>query len=138
MVLTPPVFHQRVTPKIFREEMGAAEEKGEHARLSSFIGSIAVADLIKSTLGPKGRKSSSINNLYKFINLYIYIGMDKILVSAPGEHPGAGSVTVTNDGATILKALPVDNAAAKILVDISKTQDANGAAGLVADALCGF
>jgi T-complex protein 1 subunit beta len=36
-------------------------------------------------------------------------------------------VTVTNDGATILKSLPVDNAAAKILVDISKTQDTNGA-----------
>jgi len=95
----------RVTPKIFNEGMGAGEEKGEIARLSAFVGSIAVADLVKSTLGPKG--------------------MDKILVSTDGESPMSGKVTVTNDGATILKSLPVDNAAAKILVDISKTQDAN-------------
>ncbi len=33
---------------------GATEEKGESARLSSFLGAIAVADLVKSTLGPKG------------------------------------------------------------------------------------
>jgi T-complex protein 1 subunit beta len=33
---------------------GAQEEKGEMARLSSFIGAIAVADLVKTTLGPKG------------------------------------------------------------------------------------
>ena len=78
---------------------GATEEKGEHARLSSFVGAMALADLVKSTLGPKG--------------------MDKILVSmGQGNH-----VTVTNDGATILKSIYVDNAAAKVLVDISKAQD---------------
>ena len=60
---------------------------------------MAIADLVKSTLGPKG--------------------MDKILVSmGQGNH-----VTVTNDGATILKSIYVDNAAAKVLVDISKAQD---------------
>jgi len=32
----------------------ASEEKGEQARLSAFVGAIAVADLVKSTLGPKG------------------------------------------------------------------------------------
>jgi T-complex protein 1 subunit beta len=42
---------------------------------------------------------------------------DKILQSQSGD------VTVTNDGATILKRLTLDNPAAKILVDISKTQD---------------
>ena len=36
---------------------GASEEKGEMARLSSFVGAIAVADLVKSTLGPKGMVS---------------------------------------------------------------------------------
>jgi chaperonin GroEL (HSP60 family) len=46
--------------------------------------------------------------------------MDKILQSMSE----GGRVTITNDGATILKAVPIDNAAAKILVDISKTQDA--------------
>lgn len=78
----------------------AEEEKAETARLSSFIGAIAIGDLIKSTLGPKG--------------------MDKILV-AHGR--GAGQIQVTNDGATILKAIGVDNPAAKILVDMSKVQD---------------
>jgi len=78
----------------------AEEEKSEIARLSSFVGAIAIGDLIKSTLGPKG--------------------MDKILISS-GRN--AGQVEITNDGATILKAIGVDNPAAKILVDISKTQD---------------
>lgn len=32
----------------------AQEEKGEHARMSSFVGAIAIGDLVKSTLGPKG------------------------------------------------------------------------------------
>uniref|UniRef100_A0A1B0DIB3 T-complex protein 1 subunit beta n=1 Tax=Phlebotomus papatasi TaxID=29031 RepID=A0A1B0DIB3_PHLPP len=78
----------------------AQEEKGEIARLSSFVGAIAIGDLVKSTLGPKG--------------------MDKILVS---HGRNAGEVMVTNDGATILKAVGVDNPAAKILVDMSKVQD---------------
>ncbi|GLV45145.1 Chaperonin containing TCP1 subunit 2 [Carabus blaptoides fortunei] len=78
----------------------AEEEKAEIARMSSFIGAIAIGDLVKSTLGPKG--------------------MDKILV-AHGR--SAGQVEVTNDGATILKSIGVDNPAAKILVDMSKVQD---------------
>uniref|UniRef100_H2MSM3 Chaperonin containing TCP1, subunit 2 (beta) n=1 Tax=Oryzias latipes TaxID=8090 RepID=H2MSM3_ORYLA len=82
---------------IFRS--GADEEKAETARLSSFVGAIAIGDLVKSTLGPKG--------------------MDKILLSG-GK---SGTVTVTNDGATILKAIGVDNPAAKVLVDMSKVQD---------------
>ena len=85
---------------IFKE--GAGEEKDETARISSFVGAIAIGDLVKSTLGPKG--------------------MDKILTG--GRHGGGGdSVIVTNDGATILKAVGVDNPAAKLLIDISKVQD---------------
>ncbi|RUS17694.1 T-complex protein 1 subunit beta [Endogone sp. FLAS-F59071] len=76
----------------------ATEERAENARLSSFIGAIAVGDLVKSTLGPKG--------------------MDKILQSA-----STGEIIVTNDGATILKSIALDNAAAKVLVNISKVQD---------------
>ncbi|EEC79674.1 T-complex protein 1 subunit beta [Oryza sativa Japonica Group] len=77
----------------------ATEEKGERARMASFVGGMAISDLVKTTLGPKG--------------------MDKILQST-----GRGrSVTVTNDGATILKSLHIDNPAAKVLVDISKVQD---------------
>lgn len=78
----------------------AEEEKAEIARLSSFVGAIAIGELVKSTLGPKG--------------------MDKILV-AHGR--SAGQVQVTNDGATILKSVGVDNPAAKILVDMSRVQD---------------
>lgn len=69
---------------------------------SSFIGAIAVADLVKTTLGPRG--------------------MDKILVPLAAG-PKNKHISVTNDGATILRSMHVDNPAAKILIDISKTQD---------------
>eukprot|EP00744_Colponema_vietnamica_P000977 GILI01001682.1.p1 GENE.GILI01001682.1~~GILI01001682.1.p1 ORF type:complete len:538 (+),score=206.95 GILI01001682.1:78-1691(+) len=88
-------------PQIFKDE--AQEEKGENARLNAFVGAIAVGELVKSTLGPKG--------------------MDKILQPLAGPARGQ-NLTITNDGATILKSVHVDNAAAKILIDISKTQDA--------------
>eukprot|EP00485_Elphidium_margaritaceum_P006322 CAMPEP_0202704838 /NCGR_PEP_ID=MMETSP1385-20130828/17458_1 /ASSEMBLY_ACC=CAM_ASM_000861 /TAXON_ID=933848 /ORGANISM="Elphidium margaritaceum" /LENGTH=547 /DNA_ID=CAMNT_0049362951 /DNA_START=128 /DNA_END=1771 /DNA_ORIENTATION=+ len=88
-------------PRVFHNEhQGHEIQKGDHARLSSFIGAIAVADLVKTTLGPKG--------------------MDKMMVST-GPH--GGDPVITNDGATILKQIPVDNPAAKILVNISMTQD---------------
>uniref|UniRef100_A0A6A7FN31 T-complex protein 1 subunit beta n=1 Tax=Hirondellea gigas TaxID=1518452 RepID=A0A6A7FN31_9CRUS len=78
----------------------AEEERSETARLSSFIGAIAIGDLVRSTLGPRG--------------------MDKILVSMGRTE---GQIEVTNDGATILRNIGVDNPAAKILVNISKAQD---------------
>jgi T-complex protein 1 subunit beta len=79
----------------------AEEERGEFARLSSFVGAIAIGDLIKTTLGPKG--------------------MDKILLVGGQGQPD--SVQVTNDGATILKSVGIDNPAAKVLVEISMVQD---------------
>ncbi|CAH1798138.1 unnamed protein product [Owenia fusiformis] len=79
---------------------GGEEEKSEFARMSSFVGAIAIGELIKSTLGPKG--------------------MDKILQSS---NPVNGGIQVTNDGATILRSIGVDNPAAKVLVEISKVQD---------------
>lgn len=84
--------------RILKNEAG--EEKAEIARLSLFVGVIAIGDLVKSTLGPKG--------------------MDKILIA---QGRSAGQVQVTNDGATILKSVGVDNPAAKILVDMSRVQD---------------
>ena len=77
----------------------AQVDKGENARMASFVGALAISDLVKSTLGPKG--------------------MDKILQSMTMQ----GQITITNDGATILKSIHIDNAAAKVLVEISKTQD---------------
>ena len=89
--------------------------QGENARLSSFIGAIAIADLVKTTLGPKG--------------------MDKILQRI-SEHDQ--SVSVTNDGATILKSVNLDNAAAKVLVDIARVQDDEVGDGTTSVAvLCG-
>lgn len=76
----------------------ATEEKAENARLASFVGAIAVGDLVKSTLGPKG--------------------MDKIIQTRGGK-----GMIVTNDGATILKSIHLDNAAAKVLVNLAKVQD---------------
>ena len=80
----------------------ATEEKNEMSRISSFVGAIAIADLVKSTLGPKG--------------------MDQILQPMSDEG-GNNRIQITNDGATILKSVYVDNGAAKILIDCSKTQD---------------
>jgi len=77
----------------------ARVDTGDQARLSSFVGAIAIADLVKSTLGPKG--------------------MDKILQSVSEKE----SIQITNDGATILKSLHVANPAAKVLIDLSSVQD---------------
>lgn len=77
----------------------ASEERAENARMSAFVGAIAVGDLVKTTLGPKG--------------------MDKLLQSASDPD----RLLVTNDGATILKSIPLDNPAAKVLVNIAKVQD---------------
>lgn len=82
---------------------GADEERAEIARMSSFVGAVAIGDLVKSTLGPKG--------------------MDKILVKGDPSSGQEPEIVVTNDGATILKSIGVDNPAAKILVDLAKVQD---------------
>ncbi|KAA6388707.1 MAG: putative T-complex protein 1 subunit beta [Streblomastix strix] len=78
---------------------GAQEERQENARMSNSAGAIALKELLQSTLGPKG--------------------MDKILQGVTNSK----DVIITNDGATIVKALAADNAAAKILINLSITQD---------------
>ncbi|CAL1205543.1 unnamed protein product [Candida parapsilosis] len=83
--------------QIFKDQV--EEDRAENARMSAFVGAIAVGDLVKSTLGPKG--------------------MDKLLQSASNPDHSI----VTNDGATILKSIPFENPAAKVLVNISKVQD---------------
>jgi chaperonin GroEL (HSP60 family) len=92
---------------------------------------MAITDLAKTTLGPKGMvcpcavhrifllctKDGSCSNATAFsfkITYYLIYVQDKILQST-----GRGrNVTVTNDGATILKSLHIDNPAAKVLVGI--------------------
>lgn len=76
---------------------GATTEKGDEARLASLIGATAISDMVKTTLGP--------------------CGMDKILQSI------SGGMRITNDGATILKSVIIENPAARVLIDISRVQD---------------
>lgn len=95
-------------------DTNADEERGEIARMSAFVGAMAIADLVKTTLGPKG--------------------MDKILQSL--SH--ADTINVTNDGATILKSIVIDNPAAHLIVELSQAQDSEVGDGTTSVAvLCG-
>ncbi|KJH44637.1 T-complex protein 1, beta subunit [Dictyocaulus viviparus] len=100
----------------------AQEERGASARLSSFVGAIAIGDLVKSTLGPKGMVRFVVwcRTDPLLLDSQLCQFKDKILISGSGEYQG---IKITNDGATILKSIGVDNPAAKVLVDMSMTQD---------------
>src|SRR2546427_6053818 len=76
---------------------GTEREKGKGAVFNNIAAARAVADAVKSTLGPKG--------------------MDKMLVDSLGD------VTITNDGGTILKEIEIAHASAKMIVEVAKTQD---------------
>ncbi|OEH78446.1 t-complex protein beta subunit [Cyclospora cayetanensis] len=101
-----------VGPSVLKQ--GAQEDKGDTARLQYFVGAIAVGDLVKSTLGPKG--------------------LDKILLPMQVDAARREKPTVTNDGATILKSVWLENPAAKILADLALQQDmvcGDGTTGVV-------
>jgi len=76
---------------------GTKREKGKGAQSNNIMAAKAISDAVKSTLGPKG--------------------MDKMLVDSMGD------VVVTNDGATILKEIDVEHPAAKMIVEVAKSQD---------------
>ena len=76
---------------------GTQRRKDKEAQFNNIDAAKAVADSVRSTLGPKG--------------------MDKMLVNTIGD------VVITNDGVTILKELDVQHPAAKMLVEVAKTQD---------------
>ena len=75
----------------------ALQEKGKDAQKNNIMAAKLVADIVKSSLGPRG--------------------LDKMLVDSLGD------VTITNDGATILKEIDAQHPAAKMMVEISKTID---------------
>lgn len=79
------------------------KEKPAEIRSSNIVAAKAVSDAIRTSLGPKG--------------------MDK-MIEAPN-----GDVTITNDGATILKQMKVLHPAAKMLVELSKAQDTDAGDG---------
>ncbi|TLX94713.1 MAG: thermosome subunit [Thaumarchaeota archaeon] len=75
----------------------ALQQKGRDAQKNNIAAAKLVAELVRTSLGPRG--------------------MDKMLVDSLGD------VTITNDGATILKEIDVQHPAAKMMVEISKTVD---------------
>jgi archaeal chaperonin len=85
------------TPVIILRE-GTRRDKGKDAQFNNISAARAIADAVRSSLGPRG--------------------MDKMLVDNMGD------VVITNDGVTILKEMDVQHPAAKMLVEVAKTQDA--------------
>src|SRR5919199_5923231 len=76
---------------------GTTQTKGHEAKRNNITAAKTIAEVVRSSLGPRG--------------------MDKMLVSSIGD------VTITNDGAAILKEIDVEHPAAKMMVEISKATD---------------
>jgi|TARA_B100000530_G_scaffold106317_1_gene65840 thermosome len=82
---------------IFILKEGTQRTRGRSAQSNNIAAAKAVADAVRSTLGPKG--------------------MDKMLVDSMGD------VVITNDGATILKEMDIEHPAAKMIIEVAKTQE---------------
>jgi thermosome len=82
---------------IFILREGSKRTHGSDAQHNNIMAAKAVAEAVRTTLGPKG--------------------MDKMLVDALGD------VVITNDGATILKEMDIEHPGAKMIVEVAKTQD---------------
>jgi thermosome len=78
-------------------KQGTARSKGRETQRSNITASKVIGEIVKSTFGPRG--------------------MDKMLVDTLGD------VTITSDGATVLDEIDVQNPAAKMIVEVAKTQD---------------
>ncbi|ORZ32917.1 chaperonin Cpn60/TCP-1 family [Catenaria anguillulae PL171] len=93
---------------IVREQASKSRLRGLEAQKSHILAAKAVTNIVKTSLGPRG--------------------LDKILVSPDGD------ITITNDGATILSEMHVEHQIAKLLVELSKSQDdeiGDGTTGVV-------
>src|ERR687893_1770161 len=87
---------QQPMPIVLLRE-GTSETKGNQAQRNNITAAKTIAEIVRTSLGPRG--------------------MDKMLVN------NIGDVTITNDGATILKEIDVQHPAAKMMVEISKATD---------------
>ena len=76
---------------------GTTRSKGKEAQRNNITAAKVIGEVLKTTLGPRG--------------------MDKMLID------GLGDITITNDGAAILDEIDVEHPAAKMMVEIAKTQD---------------
>src|ERR671915_520080 len=90
------IQQQQPMPIVLLRE-GTTETKGNQAQRNNITAAKTIAEIVRSSLGPRG--------------------MDKMLVDTLGD------VTITNDGATILKEIDVQHPAAKMMVEISKATD---------------
>jgi thermosome len=76
---------------------GTSRSRGKEAQRNNIMAARIIGEVLKTTLGPRG--------------------MDKMLIDSLGD------ITITNDGAAILKEMDVEHPAAKMIVEIAKTQD---------------
>ncbi len=76
---------------------GTERSRGRDARKSNMTAAQVIAEVLKTTLGPRG--------------------MDKMLIDSLGD------ITITNDGATVLEEIDVQHPAAKMMIEVAKTQD---------------
>ena len=76
---------------------GTSRRRGREAQRNNIMAARVIAEVLRTTLGPRG--------------------MDKMLIDSLGD------VTITNDGATILKEIEVEHPAAKMMVEVAKAQD---------------
>ena len=90
-------IHQTPSGPVLVLKESALQQKGRDAQKNNIAAAKLVADLVKTSLGPRG--------------------LDKMLVDSLGD------VTITNDGATILKEIDAQHPAAKMMVEVSKTID---------------
>src|SRR5512146_2220158 len=86
------------TGPVYIMKDGSQSTNGRDAQYYNIMAAMAVAGAVVSTLGPKG--------------------MDKMLVDSTGD------IVVTNDGVTILRKMDIEHPAAKMIVEVAKTQDA--------------
>jgi thermosome len=87
---------QQPMPIVLLRE-GSTETKGNQAQRNNITAAKTIAEIVRTSLGPRGMDKMLVNNL--------------------------GDVTITNDGATILKEIDVQHPAAKMMVEISKATD---------------
>ena len=98
---------QQVPVIVLRED--TERSRGRDAQRNNIMAAIVIAEAVKSALGPKG--------------------MDKMLVDSFGD------ITVTNDGATILKEMDVAHPAAKMVIEVAKTVDSEVGDGTTTSAV---
>lgn len=96
---------------------------------SHILAARTVANIARTSLGPRGETLEAIDYSKCYSHLPLtFTGLDKILISPDGE------ITVTNDGATILSQMEVEHQIAKLLVQLSRSQDdeiGDGTTGVV-------